>query len=178
MFDFFRLPALPLIGKSRFAAFSTLLVLTTTVLTSTALAEDIPLDFKLEPSKQIFSHSEGLVMVATWLAKHPVKLCLAKDLLGQMQVEISRSGKGKLSIQPLVIQDNSHLYQEPLQVLNLQTGQSIRRRVNLKRYHFGDGEHWVAGDYTVKASFTLCGNDNGSAESTLPSRAAYFMLMD
>jgi hypothetical protein len=142
-------------------------------------AADPGLEFTLEPSKQIFSHSEGLVMIATWLAKRPVKLCLAKDLLGQMQVEITRSGTGKLALQPLVVQDNSKLYEEPLQDILLQTGQSIRRRVNLKRYQFADGEHWVEGDYTVKATFTLCPPEGGAVESKVPSRqAAFFMLMD
>jgi hypothetical protein len=148
-------------------------------LQSSSWAEDNPIEFRLEASKQIFSHSEGLVMILSWLAKKPVKLCLAKDLLSQTQVEVSRSGRGKLTLQPLVIEDKSKLFDMPSQILNLQTGQSVRRRVNLKRFHFSEGEHWDAGDYTVKASFSLCAGEGKDEELRLPAKApAYFMLMD
>src|SRR6478609_4891679 len=76
---------------------------------SISWAQDPPIEFRLEPNKQIFSHSEGLVMILSWLAKKPVKLCLAKDLLSQTQVEVSRSGRGKLPLEPLVIEDKSKL---------------------------------------------------------------------
>ena len=142
-------------------------------------AEEVPVEFRMEANKQIFSHSEGLVMILSWLAKKPTKLCLAKDLLSQTQVEISRSGRGKLTLEPLVIEDKSKLLDMPAQVLNLQTGQVIRRRVNLKRFHFSGGEHWDAGDYTVKATFSLCTGEGKEEEILLPAKqSAYFMLMD
>lgn len=142
-------------------------------------AEEAPVEFRLESNKQIFSHSEGLVMILSWLAKKPTKLCLAKDLLSQTQVEISRSGKGKLSLEPLVIEDKSKLLDMPDQIMNLKTGQLVRRRVNLKRFHFNGGEHWDAGDYTVKATFSLCAGADREEEIPLPAKAsAYFMLMD
>jgi|GEM_PF-3491540 len=142
-------------------------------------AEEAPVEFRMEANKQIFSHSEGLVMILSWMAKKPTKLCLAKDLLSQTQVEISRSGKGKLSLEPLVIEDKSKLLDMPEQVMNLKTGQLVRRRVNLKRFHFKGGEHWDAGDYTVKATFSLCAGADKEEEIPLPAKqSAYFMLMD
>lgn len=147
-----------------------------------------PVTLSIEPSKQIFSSREGLVLQFTWKAKGMVKLCLAKDLLSQVQIGISRSGRGKLPVQPLTLRDNSQMFQpvvqEPMRVYRLKAGQSITRRANLKRYRFEENEEWVPGEYSVTATFHLCeqtpGETGTDSETEIPIRAvrpAWFMIM-
>ncbi len=142
------------------------------------------LKMTIEPLKQIFSSHEGLVILFKWTAKNPVTLCLARDFLSQTQISISRSGRGKLSLQPLIVHDNSTIFQEPMQVYHLKTGDSITRRANLKRYHFDDGENWVPGEYTVEATFNLCEQtlaepitDPGQESTIRATRPGWFMIM-
>jgi hypothetical protein len=148
-------------------------------------AGDAPgLKLDIEPIKQLFSSREGLVFKFTFRAQSRTKLCVAKDILSQMQVNISRSGTGKLPLQPLVIRDNSQIFQEPMRVYWLNTGQSIALRANLKRYQFNDGEHWTPGEYNVDATFNLCEQtpeenvtDPGKESPIKSSRQGWFMIM-
>lgn len=146
--------------------------------------DDALLRLDVEPLKQIFSSREGLVAKFTFTAQKRTKLCLAKDLLSQMQVTISRSGRGKLPLQPLVMRDNSQLFQEPMRVYWLDPGQSVTLRANIKRYQFNEGEHWTAGAYNVGATFNLCEQtpdetvtDPGQEIPIKASRQGWFMIM-
>jgi hypothetical protein len=147
-------------------------------------AQGPPLVLGIESSKQIFSSREGLVLQFTWTAKGPVKLCLAKDLLSQVQIDISRSGRGKLPVQPLTLRDNSRIFQEAMRVYRLKAGESITRRANLKRYRFNEDEGWVPGEYNVAATFHLCEQtaaetvtDPGTEIPIRAARPAWFMIM-
>jgi hypothetical protein len=148
-------------------------------------AEEGPgLKLNVEPIKQIFSTREGLVFKYTFTAQRKVKLCLSKDLLSQIQVDISHSGRGKMPLQPLVIQDNSQIYQEPMRVLWLENGQSVTLRANLKRYQFSNGEKWTPGEYSVNTTFNLCEQtpaetvtDPGKEIPIHASQQGWFMIM-
>lgn len=118
--------------------------------------EPTGLKLEIEPTKQIYSSHEGLVLKFTFTARSKTKLCLAKDILSQTQVTISRPGKGKVLLKPLVMRDNSALFQEPMQVQWLDSGESLSLRANLKRFQFDDGEQWTPGEYNVDARFNLC----------------------
>jgi hypothetical protein len=151
---------------------------------ATASSQSDLLRLTIEPLKEIFSSHEGLVMLFKWTAKNPVTLCLTKDFLSQTQVNIYRSGRGKLPLQPLIVRDNTTLYQEPMQVYHLKTGDSISRRANLKRYHFGEGESWIPGEYNVEASFNLCEQtlnepitDPGQESVIHAVKTGWFMIM-
>ncbi len=114
------------------------------------------LRLEIEPTKQIYSSREGLVVKLTFTANEKTKLCLAKDILSQMQVSISRPGQGKLALQPLIIQDNSKIFHEPMKVQWLESGQRVTLRANLKRYRFVNTAQWTPGEYNVNATFNLC----------------------
>jgi hypothetical protein len=114
------------------------------------------LRLEIEPTKQIYSSREGLVVKLTFTANEKTKLCLAKDILSQVQIAISRPGQGKMALQPLIIQDNSKIFQEPMKVQWLDSGQRVTVRANLKRYRFVDSEQWTPGEYNVNATFNLC----------------------
>lgn len=138
----------------------------------------------IDPLKEIFSSHEGLVMLFKWTAKKPVTLCLTNDFLSQTKINIYRSGSGKLPLQPLIVRDNGTLYQEPMQVYHLKTGESISRRANLKRYHFGEGKNWIPGEYNVEASFNLCEQtlnepitDPGQESVIHAVKTGWFMIM-
>jgi len=142
------------------------------------------LQLTIEPIKQIFSNHEGLVAKFTFLARSRTKLCLDKDLLSQMQVSISKSGTGKLPLKPLVIQDNSQIFQEPMKVVWLESGESLSLRANLKRYQFDGGEQWTPGEYSVNATFNLCEQtpepvvtDPGKETPVKASGQGWFMIM-
>lgn len=139
---------------------------------------------KVEPAKQIFSSREGLVTRFTFKAQSKTKLCLDKDILSQMQVTIARSGSGTLPLKPLVLKDNSQLFQEPMKVVWLEAGQSLTLRANLKRYQFDGGEQWTPGEYSVGATFNLCEQtpaqkvtDPGRETPVKSERQGWFMIM-
>lgn len=146
--------------------------------------EPVGLRLEIEPTKQIYSVREGLVVKLVFKANQKTKLCLAKDILSQMQVSISRPGQGKLALQPLVIKDNSTIFQEPMKVLWLESGQSLTLRANLKRYHFLDTDQWTPGEYNVSATFNLCEQtpaeivtDPGQEIPVKAVRQGWFMIM-
>jgi hypothetical protein len=155
------------------------------VLLNCADAADTPgLKLEVAPVKQIYSNREGLMVKFILTARTRTKLCLAKDLLSQMQVDISRSGVGKLPLQPLVLRDNSALFSEKLKIHWLEPGESLTLRANLKRYRFNDGEVWKPGDYSVGATFNLC--EQTADEQVMPGgkevpvrsvRQGWFMIM-
>lgn len=136
--------------------FTIILVLLLIVGGQVRAGETPGLQLTVSPAKQIFSNREGLVALFTFKAQAKTKLCLAEDILSQMQVNISRSGTGKLPLKPLVIKDNSQIFQEPMRVVWLESGQSLTLRANLKRYQFDGGELWTPGEYSVAATFNLC----------------------
>lgn len=92
----------------------------------------------------------------TFTAQSKTKLCLANDIMSQMNIGIYRPGSGKLPLAPMVIQDNSVIFQKPLQVRWLEAGDSITLRANLKRLKFANGEPWSPGEYNINATFNLC----------------------
>ena len=142
------------------------------------------LRLEIEPIKQIYSNHEGLVFKFIFTAHERTKLCLAKDILSQTQISISRPGKGKVPLKPLVIQDNSEIFQEPMKVQWLDSGESVTLRANLKRYQFVDAEQWTPGEYNVNATFNLCEQtptevvtDPGQEIPIKASRQGWFMIM-
>lgn len=146
--------------------------------------EPVALRLEIEPTKQIYSNHEGLVVQFTFKAKEKIKLCLAKDILSQMQISISRPGKGKIPLQPLVMKDNSQIFQEPMKVQWLESGQGVTLRANLKRYRFADEEQWTPGEYNVSAVFNLCEQtpqevvtDPGQEIPVKAVRQGWFMIM-
>jgi hypothetical protein len=114
------------------------------------------LKLRLEPTKQIYSNHEGLVMKFIFMAQSKTKLCLDKDILSQMQITIAQPGQGKIPLKPLVLTDNSQIFQEPMKVLWLEAGDSVTLRANLKRFQFDGGNQWAPGEYSVNAVFNLC----------------------
>jgi hypothetical protein len=142
------------------------------------------LRLEIEPTKQIYSNREGLVVKLTLTANEKTKLCLAKDILSQMQISISRPGQGKMALQPLIIQDNSKIFQEPMKVQWLDSGQRVTLRANLKRFRFVDSEQWTPGEYNVNATFNLCAQTPTDVvtepEVEIPIKAVkqgWFMIM-
>ena len=123
-----------------------------------AYAGDAPAGLKMEiqPTKQIYSIREGLVMKFIFTAQAKTKLCLDKDIFSQMQVTIAKPGIGKVPLKPLVLKDNSQMFQEPMKVQWLEAGESMTLRANLKRFQFDSGETWAPGEYSVNAVFNLC----------------------
>lgn len=146
--------------------------------------ESSGLRLEIEPIKQIYSSHEGLVVKFTFTAQEKTKLCLAKDILSQMQISISRPGKGKIPLQPLVLKDNSEIFQQPMKVQWLNSGQSVTLRANLKRYQFVDADQWTPGEYNVSAAFNLCEQtpaevvtDPGQETPIKAARQGWFMIM-
>lgn len=147
-------------------------------------AESPTLKLEIEPMKRIYSSREGLMMKFVFTARQKTKLCMDKDILGQMQFSIYRSGKGKLPLQPLVLRDNSQIFAQPMKVRWLEAGESVTLRANLKRFQFAEGEKWVPGEYSVNAVFNLC-EQNAEETVTDPGRETpvraqgqgWFMIM-
>ncbi len=142
-----------------------------------------PLALLLEPEKRIYSSREGVMVKFILKATQRVKVCYAKDILSQMQLKISRSGH-PLALQPLVVQDNSEIFQQPVNSRWLEPGQSLTFRSNLKRFHFAAGERWEPAEYTVSATFGLCDQAEDQpydpAGKEMPIRTvmpAWFMIM-
>ncbi len=115
-----------------------------------------PLRLEIQPSKQIFSNHEGIVTMLKLTATTRTKVCLANDILSQIEMTINRSGVGSLPLLPMVIEDKSQFYQEPLRIVWLEAGQSMSLRLNLKRYLFANGERWKPGNYSTTGTFNLC----------------------
>lgn len=148
------------------------------------VADSKKLRLEIEPLKQIYSNHEGLVFKFTFTANEKTKLCLAKDILSQMQIAISRPGKGRVALKPLVIQDNSAIFKQPMTVQWLESGESVTLRANLKRYQFVDAEQWTPGEYNVNATFNLCEQtpvevvtDPGQEIPIRAARQEWFMIM-
>jgi hypothetical protein len=146
--------------------------------------EPVGLRLEIEPIKQIYSIREGLVVKLIFKANQKTKLCMAKDILSQMDIAIFRPGQGKLALQPLVIKDNSTIFQEPMKVQWLESGQSLTLRANLKRYQFLDTDQWTPGEYNVSATFNLCEQtpaervtDPGREIPVRAVRQGWFMIM-
>jgi hypothetical protein len=142
------------------------------------------LKLQLEPTKQIYTNHEGLVVKFIFTAQSKTKLCLDKDILSQMQINISKPGKGKIPLKPLVLKDNSQIFQEPMKVLWLDSGESLTMRANLKRFQFDNGEQWIPGEYSVNAVFNLCEQtpaetvtDPGQEIPIKSSGQGWFMIM-
>ena len=144
-----------------------------------------PLDLEIVPLKSIYSAREGLSVRFRFTARERTKLCLSKDLLSQMQVNVYRSGRGKIAMQPLVSRDNQVVFEETMKVRWLEPGQSIDLKANLKRLQFAEGQKWTPGEYSVRAAFSLCEQtpteevpDIGR-ETLIPARKpGWFMIMN
>ena len=121
-----------------------------------AAAPKGPLQILIEPSKRIYSSREGLMVKVVFKARERVKLCLEKDILSQMQWSVTKYGTGKLAVAPLVMRDNSELFNQRVKILWLEPGESTMFRINLKRLKFTGGESWDAAEYSVTTSFNLC----------------------
>lgn len=148
-------------------------------------AADPPgLKLEVEPVKRIYSDREGLMVKFIFKAQSKTKLCLDNDILSQMQISIYRPGSGKLALQPLVLRDNSVIFQQPMQVRWLESGDSLTLRANLKRFKFANGESWEPGEYNVNATFNLCEQtpaeyvtDSGQEIPIKAARQGWFMIM-
>ncbi len=146
--------------------------------------EPAGLQLDAEPLKQIYSSHEGLVFRFVFTAHSKTKVCLAKDILSQMQISISRPGKGRIALKPLVMRDNSEIFQEPMKVQWLDSGESLMLRANLKRFQFATAEQWTPGEYNVDATFNLCEQtpdesvtDPGKETPVKAVRQGWFMIM-
>lgn len=157
----------------------------TALLSPLVFASEAPrLKLEVEPVKRIYSEREGLMVKFIFTAQNKTKLCLHDDILSQMQISIHRPGSGKLALQPLVVQDNSILFQKPLQVRWLNAGDTLTLRANLKRFQFADGDKWEPGEYNVNAVFNLCEQtatdyvtDTGKEIPIKAVRQGWFMIM-
>ena len=87
-----------------------------------------PLTLTLEPTKRIYSSREGVSVKLVFRANQRVKLCLDEDILSQVQVAIARSGQGEMPLQPLVMRDNSELFERPRKIRWLDSGSRARSR--------------------------------------------------
>jgi len=142
-----------------------------------------PLVLILEPEKRIYSSREGVMVKFIFKASRRVKVCYAKDILSQMQLKISQGGHN-LPLQPLVVQDNSQIFQQPMNIRWLESGQSMTFRSNLKRFKFAEGDQWDPAEYNVSATFGLCDQSEDQpydpagkevpVRTTIPS---WFMIM-
>ncbi len=117
-------------------------------------------------------------------ARERVKLCLEKDILTQLQLTLSKSGKGILPLEPLVVKDTRELFQQNLKVLWLDPGESTLFRANLKRFQFANGEEWTPAEYSISAKFSLCEQtptdyvDPAAPETLIESEnTGWFMIM-
>ena len=63
---------------------------------------------------------------------------------------------GAIVAQPLVMRDNSELFERARKIRWLESGESLTLRANLKRFHFNEGHRWQPGEYSAKATFGLC----------------------
>lgn len=142
-----------------------------------------PLTIILEPEKRIYSSREGVMVKFVLKASRRVKVCYAKDILSQMQLKIARSGHN-MALQPLVVQDNSQIFQQPMNIRWLESGQSMTFRTNLKRYKFAEGETWEPAEYNASATFDLCDQSEDQpydpAGKEIPVRTttpSWFMIM-
>lgn len=143
------------------------------------------LQLKIIPKKQIYTNREGLQMHILLKAIAPVTLCLEKDMFTQFDFSLYRSGKGKLNLMPIVEQDNSVLFKQPVQSVALKPGETFSYWINLKRLKLADGEQWIPGDYSVTATFRLCDQvhpeaaDSASRETSIPAgQSTHFMIME
>ena len=143
------------------------------------------MQLRLEPLKSIYSHREGVVMQFVFTAQTKTKLCLDKDILSQLSVSLFRAGQGRLPVQPIVIQDNSQLFMEPMRVVWLSPGQQMTLRANLKRFQLDGGATWLPGEYSADATFNLCEQtpvepvtEPGREIPVKAVRPAWFMIME
>lgn len=146
--------------------------------------EPNPVQLEIIPLKQIYTGHDGLIMKLVFMAKAKTKLCLGKNILGQMQFTVGRAGVGKLPLKPLIIKDNSQIFEQPMKVLWLEAGQSVTLRANLKQFSPDGGERWLPGEYNVGAVFNLCEQNqlepvtDPGRETPIPSiRQGWFMIM-
>ncbi len=163
------------------------IVTATVALASLSLAnttENSPITLEIEPVKRIYSSREGVMVKFVLKATDRVKLCLAKDILSQVQVNIHRSGSGKMGMKPLVLRDNSEIFQQRLKVRWLESGESVVLRANLKRFQFANGTQWTPGEYHIGATFNLCEQTPNEevtvSEKEIPiqsTRTGWFMIM-
>ena len=142
------------------------------------------LTLTLEPTKRIYSSREGVSVKFVFHASQRVKLCLDEDILSQVQVAIARSGQGEMPLQPLVMRDNSELFERPRKIRWLDSGESLTLRANLKRFHFSQGYRWQPGEYSASVTFGLCEqtpgdyDDPAGKETPIQSDGpGWFMIM-
>ncbi len=143
-----------------------------------------PLRMDVEPAKQIYTDREGLMVKFILTAREKTKLCLEKDPLSQMRITVSRSGQGKVPLEPLVLRDNRVLFDQNMKVRWLNPGDRVYLRANLKRLRFSGGGRWEPGEYSVSAVFNLCEqtpneevNDLGKEIPIPTARPGWFMIM-
>ena len=149
----------------------------------TGTTENPSLTLLVEPSKRIFSSREGLMVKFTLKAAERTKVCIERDILSQLTLNISRSGE-LLPIQPLVVKDNRQLFREQMKIRWLESGESLSFRANIKRIQFANGEPWEPGEYNVTGSFGLCEQtpdqfyDPAGEETPVRSKnSGWFMIM-
>ncbi|MEB3286308.1 MAG: hypothetical protein VKJ04_02275 [Vampirovibrionales bacterium] len=123
--------------------------------TSAPPAKTDPLELTLETTQNIYSSRQGLMMKLEIVAKERVKVCLAKDIMSQLQVKVYKSGVSK-PLKPLVINDNSEIFNQPTNNRWFDPGEKMTYRINLKRLGFADGSAWLPGEYSATATYMLC----------------------
>ncbi len=142
-----------------------------------------PIKFRLEPTKRIFTSREGVRVKLVFTATQRTKLCLKKDVLSHLSIDVYRAGQ-RVLMQPLTVKDTSVLFKQTPKVYWLEAGDSLVRMASLKRYTFKDGSAWFPAEYSVSGRFDLCEqNDRNEVdllEDAIPVEAehdAWFMIM-
>lgn len=166
----------------------------TSSVTSTKPSEKLPdkpaekrpptlLKITLSPQAEIYSSHQGLMMTMVLQANQRAKVCLAKDIMTQMDFKVSQAGVN-LPLKPLVVNDNSTIFQQPVVIKWLDPGQKLTYRINLKRFQFADGQAWKPAEYHVSATYHLCEQNDSKtydpAGDEIPiktQKPAWFMIM-
>lgn len=137
------------------------------VLSLFAHAQEKPLlNISIEPIKRIYSSREGLMTNFIFEANRKTKLCVAKDIMTQMDITVSQAGQ-KVTLKPLVVTDIEKLYQKKAKEIWLEPGETISFRLNLRRLMFASGKSWKPGEYSINTTFHLCPQDISDPDSML-----------
>jgi hypothetical protein len=155
-----------------------LLLMLLAVSVSPAMAsEKAPLSIQVHSRKTIYGLHEGIQAQLVFTAIQKTRLCLASNLMQQLQFSVVHQGSGVLAQQPVVINQPS---KTTLRYLDLEPGQSIQRRVNLKQIRFQQNASWPPGEYQVKATFFLCEQQDNPGQNEIPvvsqNRATFLIL--
>lgn len=125
-----------------------------------------PISLRLETTQNIYSSRQGLMIRLELIANERAKVCIADDIMSQLQVKVNKSGVS-IPLKPLVVNDNSTVFRGPSQHKWLEPGQKLTYHINLKRLKFADGTQWMPGEYSASAVYMLCPQIKDKPETEL-----------